>query len=76
MPKMTPSKLQRKAALRVDRLAPSDVDLFQGNAAVTPGFETFVGTANSGTSDTPRRKIAAARRIAVETRKRPKGGGF
>ena len=69
----TPSKLQRKAALRVDELAPSDAALFHGNAAVTPGFKTFVGTADTGTSDTPRRKIAKARALAAETRKHVPG---
>lgn len=64
----TPSKLQKKAALRVDALAPDSLQLQVGNAKTTPGFATFVGDATTGLSATPSAKIAQARRLARETR--------
>lgn len=54
------SPLQKEAAKRVVRLAPSVEDL---DNPFTPGFKTFIGD-SKGTTDTPRRKIDQARRLA------------
>lgn len=63
MPVKNPSKLQKEAAKRVNRLAPSSADL---DNSYSKGFKTFVGDSR-GVTDTPRRKIDQARRLGKKT---------
>ena len=62
-----PTKLQRKAALRVERNAPSEADL--NSNTFSRGYKAFVGS-SKGITGTPRQKIDQARKLAAATKRK------